>query len=88
MIEEGHRRVALIKAVEAPGRSIDEYIALLSARGSVAVPDEDFADDLEAIIAERKPLDTSAWEEFSTPTPLSAESEKSGPLRNAGEVHR
>lgn len=60
MIDEGHRRVALIQAVEGPGRSIDECIALLSARRSVAVPDEDFADDLEAIIAERKPLDWTA----------------------------
>ena len=68
VIEEGHRRIALIKAIapikamEEPGRPIDECIALLATRGSVAMPDEDFSKDIEQIIAERKPLDTSAWE--------------------------
>ena len=62
VIEEGHRRIALIKPVESPGRSIDECIALLKARGSTATLDEDFAKDLEDVIAERKPVDTSVWE--------------------------
>jgi antitoxin (DNA-binding transcriptional repressor) of toxin-antitoxin stability system len=67
VIEEGHRRIALIKPVEGPGRSIDECIAMLSAReaytGSPLVDvDEEFANDIEKIIAERRPLDTSAWE--------------------------
>jgi hypothetical protein len=67
VIEEGHRRIALIKAVEGPGRSIDECISMLNAReafkgDSPAALDEDFARDLKDIIAERRPLDTSAWE--------------------------
>jgi hypothetical protein len=62
VIEHGHRRIALIKPVEGPGRSIDECIALLAARGSGATLDADFVHDIEEIIAERKPLDTSVWE--------------------------
>ncbi len=62
IIEEGYRRVAVIKPVEGPGRSIDECIAIARARGSGATLDEDFAKDLEEIIASRKPLDTSAWD--------------------------
>ena len=62
VVEEGHRRVALIKPVEGPGRPIDECIAIARARGSDAVLDEDFARDLEEIIDRREPLDTSAWE--------------------------
>jgi antitoxin (DNA-binding transcriptional repressor) of toxin-antitoxin stability system len=62
VIDEGHRRIALIKGVEGPGRSIDECIAMLKARGSGTAADEDFAKDLEEIIAERRPLDTSVWE--------------------------
>jgi len=62
VIEEGHRRIALIKAAEDPGRPIDECIALLRARGSAVTLDEGFTDDLEAVVAERKPVDTSVWE--------------------------
>jgi antitoxin (DNA-binding transcriptional repressor) of toxin-antitoxin stability system len=62
VVEEGRRRIAVIKPVENPGRSIDECIALLRARGATAEPDEEFAADLEEIIAERKPLDSSLWE--------------------------
>lgn len=62
VIEDDHRRVALIKTTDAPGRPIDECIALLRVRGSAATLDEGFADDLEAIVAERQPVDTSAWE--------------------------
>jgi hypothetical protein len=43
IVEESHRRVALIKPVEGPGRLIDECIAIAPARGSDAVLDEDFA---------------------------------------------
>jgi antitoxin (DNA-binding transcriptional repressor) of toxin-antitoxin stability system len=62
VIEEGRRRIALVKPPETPGRPIDECIAIARARGSQATLDEDFARDLEEIVAERKPLDTSAWE--------------------------
>ena len=62
VIEDGNRRVALIKPIEGPGRSIDECIAIARARGSQASFDEDFAKDLEEIIGERRPLDASGWE--------------------------
>jgi antitoxin (DNA-binding transcriptional repressor) of toxin-antitoxin stability system len=62
VIEEGNRRVALIKAVGESVRPIDECIAIAHARGSTATMDEEFARDLEEIIAGREPLDTSAWE--------------------------
>jgi hypothetical protein len=39
-----------------------ECIAIAHARGSTATMDEEFARDLEEIIAGREPLDTSAWE--------------------------
>ena len=61
VIEEGYRTVAVISPVKGPSRPIDECIALAKERGSSATLDEDFAKDLEEIITERKPLDTSAW---------------------------
>jgi antitoxin (DNA-binding transcriptional repressor) of toxin-antitoxin stability system len=60
VIEEGYRTVAVISPVKGPGRPIDECIALAKERGPGVTLDEDFATDLEEIIAERKPLDTSA----------------------------
>jgi antitoxin (DNA-binding transcriptional repressor) of toxin-antitoxin stability system len=62
VIEEGHRRIALITPVEGPGRSIDECIAILEAHGSGAALDEDFGKDLGKVLSERKPIDSSAWE--------------------------
>ena len=62
VVEDGYNRVALIKPVEGPGRPIDECIAIARARGSQATLDEEFAKDLEEIIAGRAPLDTAAWE--------------------------
>ena len=62
VIEQGYQRVAIISPVRGPGRPIDECIALAKAHGSGATLDEDYARDLEEILAERKPLDTSAWD--------------------------
>lgn len=62
VVERDHKPVAVISPLKGPGRPIDECIARASAHGSGAVLDEDFADDLEKIIAERKPLDTSVWD--------------------------
>ena len=62
VIEEGYRTVAVISPVQGPGRPIDECIALAKEHSSGATLDEDFAKDLEEIIAERKALDTSAWD--------------------------
>ena len=62
VVEQDHRTVAVIKPVRGPGRPIDECIALAKARGSGATLDEDFARDLEEIVASRRPLDTSVWD--------------------------
>jgi antitoxin (DNA-binding transcriptional repressor) of toxin-antitoxin stability system len=62
VIEQDHQAVAVIKMPQAPGRPIDECIAIAKARDSHATLDKDFAADLEEIIAGRGPLDTSAWE--------------------------
>ena len=67
VIEEGHRRIALIKGVEGPGRSIDECIAIAEAfearLGYGPVPDEDFARDVqEGIDAHPEALDPPAWD--------------------------
>lgn len=62
VVEEGYRTVAVIKPVQGPGRPLDECIALAKERGSGATLDEEFAEDLEEIIAQRRPLDTSAWD--------------------------
>lgn len=61
-VEQNDRTVAIIKPVKGPGRPIDECIALAKARGSGATLDEDFAKDLEEIVANRRPLDTSVWD--------------------------
>ena len=62
VIEQGYRTVAVISPVKGPGRPIDECIALAKEHGSGATLDEDFAKDMEEVIAQRKPLDTSAWD--------------------------
>jgi len=62
VIEQGYQRVAIISPVKGPGRPIDECIAIARAHGSGATLDEDYAKDLEEVLAERKPLDTSAWD--------------------------
>ena len=60
--EQGDRTVAIIKPVQGPGRPIDECIALAKAHETGATLDDDFAKDLEEIIASRQPLDTSVWD--------------------------
>lgn len=59
VVEQDHRPVAIISPLKGPGRPIDECIALAKAHDSGATLDEDFAQDLDEIIAERKPLDAS-----------------------------
>jgi hypothetical protein len=51
LIEQDHQTVAVIKLPQAPGRPIDECIAIATARGSDATLDDDFAADLEEIVA-------------------------------------
>ena len=67
IVEQGDRTVAIIKPVKGPGRPIEECIALAKAHETGATLDDDFADDdfakdLEEIIASRQPLDTSVWD--------------------------
>ena len=62
VVEQDCRPVAVISPVKGPGRPIDECIALVQAHSSGARLDADFANDLEDIIASRRPLDTSLWE--------------------------
>lgn len=62
VVEQEERPIAIISALKGPGRPIDECIALAKARGSSATLDEDFAQDLEKIIAERKPMVVPAWD--------------------------
>ena len=62
VVEQDHRPVAIISPPKGPGRPIDECIALAKAHGSGATLDEDFAQNLEDLITERKALDASVWD--------------------------
>jgi antitoxin (DNA-binding transcriptional repressor) of toxin-antitoxin stability system len=66
VIEDGPMTVAVLHAPTPPRRSISESIALAEARskelGYKPVMDADFAADMEEIIRNRKPRDTSAWD--------------------------
>ncbi|HTS06580.1 MAG TPA: hypothetical protein VMP68_13425 [Candidatus Eisenbacteria bacterium] len=65
VIESGKLPVAVIHATAPPRRSISESIALAEARskelGYKPVMDAEYAADMEEIIRNRKPRDTSAW---------------------------
>ena len=52
-IQQGYRTIALITPVTGPGRPLDECIALAKKHSSGAILDEDFARDLENILAQR-----------------------------------
>ena len=67
VIERNAKPLAVVRPAEtATGRKISECIAFLEAsaagEGSVPAMDPEFAADLEEIISNRKPRDTSAWE--------------------------
>jgi antitoxin (DNA-binding transcriptional repressor) of toxin-antitoxin stability system len=66
VIEDGPTAVAVLRGAAPPRRTISESIALAEARskelGYKPVMDADFAADLEEIIRNRKPRDTSAWD--------------------------
>jgi antitoxin (DNA-binding transcriptional repressor) of toxin-antitoxin stability system len=65
VIESGKLPVAVIHATAPPRRAISESIALAEARskelGYKPVMDAEYAADMEEIIRNRKPRDTSAW---------------------------
>ncbi len=66
VIESGSSPVAVLRAASPLRRSISESIALAEARekelGYKPVMDADFAADMEEIVRNRKPRDTSAWD--------------------------
>lgn len=62
LIEQGDRVVAVLAPVLGPGRPLDECIAIARARRSDASLDEDFARDLQGVIASRQPLDAPTWD--------------------------
>lgn len=62
LIEQGDRVIAVLTPVLGPGRPLDECITIARARRSDASLDEDFARDLQELIAHRQPLDAPAWD--------------------------
>jgi len=66
VIESVNYPPMVLRTAAPPRRSISESIALAEARtkelGYKPVMDADFAADLEEIIRNRKPRDTSAWD--------------------------
>jgi antitoxin (DNA-binding transcriptional repressor) of toxin-antitoxin stability system len=66
IIESGPTEVAILRPLAPARRSISESIALAEARsndlGYKPVMDAAFAADLEEIIRNRKPRDTSEWD--------------------------
>jgi antitoxin (DNA-binding transcriptional repressor) of toxin-antitoxin stability system len=66
IIENGERPVAVLHAAEPVRRSISECIALAKTHeeetGKAPVLDADFAEDVEKILANRKPWNAPAWE--------------------------
>jgi len=64
VIEKNTKPAIVLRKTDPPRRSISESIALAEARskelGYKPVMDAEFAADLEEIIANRKPRDTSA----------------------------
>jgi hypothetical protein len=63
IVERDATPVAVIKAPQFRGRSLDECIAQAKAHGSHATLDEDFAKDLEDIInSHREPLTPPEWD--------------------------
>lgn len=66
IIENGNQPPAILHAATPQTRSISDSIARAEAYakeiGYEPVMDADFASDMEEIIQQRKPRDTSAWE--------------------------
>jgi antitoxin (DNA-binding transcriptional repressor) of toxin-antitoxin stability system len=66
VIESDDRPVAVIRSAGLPSRTISETIARAKASsrelGYTPLMDPGFAADLEEIIRDRKPRDTSAWD--------------------------
>jgi antitoxin (DNA-binding transcriptional repressor) of toxin-antitoxin stability system len=63
IVERDHRPVATIRPPKRSGRPISACIASAKASGSKAIPDGDFAKDVEEGIRERsEPWNPPSWE--------------------------
>ena len=66
VIEQDGRPVAVLHAEEPPRRTISECIALAKLHeeetGKAPILDDDFAQDVEKILALRKPWKPPAWD--------------------------
>jgi hypothetical protein len=63
IVEQDHRPVATIRQPSLRGRLLSESIALAEARGTTAILDEGFMQDVEDGIAERsQPWNPPVWE--------------------------
>ncbi len=66
VIENDARPVAVVRPAEPVRRTISECIALAKTHeaetGKAPVLDSDFAEDVEAVLKNRKPWNPPAWE--------------------------
>ncbi len=66
IVEGGHTSVTMIRPAIPPPRTLSEMIRLAEerekARGYKVTLDEDFAADVEAVVAARKPWNPPTWD--------------------------
>jgi hypothetical protein len=66
IVDGGHTPVTMIRPAAAPPRTLSEMIQLAEerekARGYKVTLDEDFAADVEAVVAARKPWNPPTWD--------------------------
>ena len=62
VIEQDSRAVAVLKPAQTIGRPISEIIAELEERGSGAVIDDEFADDIKAGRDAQGPWNPPSWD--------------------------
>jgi antitoxin (DNA-binding transcriptional repressor) of toxin-antitoxin stability system len=66
VVEQDHTPVAIMKPAQQPGRSLSESIAIArqqeKERGSAAVLDPDFAEDMEEILRNRQIWNPTSWD--------------------------
>jgi antitoxin (DNA-binding transcriptional repressor) of toxin-antitoxin stability system len=66
VVEQDHQPVAIMKPAEPPGRLLSESIDIArqreKERGSAAVLDPDFAEDVEDIVRSRQLWNPASWD--------------------------
>jgi antitoxin (DNA-binding transcriptional repressor) of toxin-antitoxin stability system len=66
VIEQDHQPVAVIRSPLAKGRLLSECIALAEARGTTAILDDGYMNDVAEGIEERsKPWNPQSWEQHN-----------------------